>query len=93
MEKEKEIALYATIPYFGREYSVKFNDHNGYTNCSLTGYGKFPFNEYPGIPVYNMENNWDAVEKFGTIAERAKYDPNIMADMLKTSGIPTLENE
>jgi hypothetical protein len=57
---EKARAAYGTIPYYGGTYSVTFFKDKHGASSYLTGYGEFPFDEYPDIPVINYKGN-DAV--------------------------------
>jgi hypothetical protein len=54
-------ALYGTIPYFGGSYSVTFapekNATGSTTTSTLTGYGDFPFADFPDLPVIDYRNN------------------------------------
>lgn len=47
-------ARFGIIPFFGGEWTVIYN------NGSLRGYGDFPFDRFPGVPVVNFQGN-DAV--------------------------------
>ena len=53
MEK-KRFARFGIIPFFSGEWTVVYN------NGSLRGYGEFPFDRFPGVPVVNFCGN-DAV--------------------------------
>jgi hypothetical protein len=60
--KEKK-PLYAVIAYTGKQWTVHFeseydkNTHSGAVNCTLTGYGDFPTDRFPNIPVIDYTNN------------------------------------
>jgi hypothetical protein len=67
MNSKKEKPLYGTIPYYSGSWSVTFQKEksgtgNGETSHYLSGYGDFPFEKYPNIPVINYRDN-DAVFK------------------------------
>ena len=56
--------LYGTISFFGSSWSVthyeeRHGDGSSITSC-VEGYGEFPFEEYPGLPVIDFKGN-DAV--------------------------------
>ncbi len=61
-------AVYGTIPYFGNEWVVRFKPYGSVTSISHTGYGNFPRNRFPKIPVYQFKNvpfsKWDSLQKF-----------------------------
>ena len=54
--KTKEKAVYGVIPYFGGEWTVEMRKE-GNTTSRITGYGEFPFDRYPDIPVIDFRNN------------------------------------
>lgn len=53
--------LYGIIPYFGKEWTVIFKEEEN-SRETLSGYGDFPFNRFPNIPVINLENNNKVIE-------------------------------
>lgn len=57
----KDIAIHGIISYYGDTYTIVFKPQKNFTGSTttyhLTGYGKFPFNEYPNIPVVNYHKN------------------------------------
>ena len=61
MKKEK--AIMGTIPYFGGEWPVTFEPtQKGVRSLttSMSGYGEFPFDRFPNIPVVDFRENWES---------------------------------
>lgn len=56
--KETELPLYGSIPRTGKEYTVTIKERKTTTGCTITGsisgYGPFPFERFPGIPVIDF---------------------------------------
>jgi len=58
--KQEYIPLYGTIPFFGNAWNVTFKKIRSGTNFStstMSGYGDFPFERFPNIPVIDFTNN------------------------------------
>ena len=51
-----EIPLYATIPFFGNEWSVVYQacNENLESHASHSGYGDFPESRFPDIPLVDF---------------------------------------
>lgn len=99
--------LYGTIAYFGRSWSVTFNTRETYgrNGCnisasSLSGYGEFPFDEFPNIPVIDFRTceDWtiigrvSVVEAFGRQSDWRKDVPLVEAlELYKKAGCIVIE--
>lgn len=61
VRKEDKKALYGVISYTGGQYTVIFEKQTSADGCTsisnLSGYGDFPFESYPNIPVINYAKN------------------------------------
>ena len=58
--KKESIPLYGVIPFFGGEWTVTFKkvrDGKAWHSSRLSGYGAFPFERFPNIPVIDYTNN------------------------------------
>ena len=53
-----DIPVYGSIPYFGDAWSIEFEvqhrPNGNFITHSLSGYGSFPFEKYPLIPVIDF---------------------------------------
>lgn len=52
--------VYGVIAYTGGQWTVKFaaeKNESSFSTGSLTGYGPFPFERFPNIPVIDYTNN------------------------------------
>jgi hypothetical protein len=66
---DKNIPLYGSIPFLGGEYTITYREEKqkgSKTTGRLSGYGKFPFEKYPDIPVIdfrtaNEKSIWEAI--------------------------------
>ena len=60
-------AVYGIIAYTGKQWTVMFEREDKadgtYTTGSRTGYGSFPFHEYPGLPVIDYTDNEAVIDK------------------------------
>ena len=76
--ERKNIPLYGTIPYYGG-YSVTYrkekSPHGGECSHCLHGYGDFPFDKFPDIPVINFRNNDAVFHKPDYYVEEATISP------------------
>lgn len=73
---KQDVPLYGTIPYMGGEWSVTFKakvSTTSHATGSLSGYGAFPFERFPGLPVINYYKN-DAV--FASLKLKDSDRPN-----------------
>lgn len=52
----QDIPAYGTIPYSGKTWTITFKRQD-LTTSMLEGYGEFPFNDYPDLPVINYKDN------------------------------------
>lgn len=89
MTQNQHIPLYGTIPFYGGQYSVTFtavkNGDGCYTTSVLSGYGEFPFSEYPGMPVIDYRDNeavWEAL-KIRDNNRPAESNPHVYRGTLK----------
>jgi hypothetical protein len=61
----EEKALYGVIPYFAGEWTIRFQKEEREHSCSthsLSGYGDFPFDKFPDIPVIDFRDNDKVME-------------------------------
>ena len=62
---KKDKPVYGCISYFGGEWMVSFEatvSDGSYTTSSLSGYGEFPFDRFPSIPVIDYRNNDNVIK-------------------------------
>ena len=48
-------ALFGTVPHMGGEYSVTLACSGSLASACKSGYGEFPREEYPGVPVVRFD--------------------------------------
>jgi hypothetical protein len=54
---DKTIPLYATVSYSGNTWTVHYKAYGSTSNIIHTGYGVFPKDRFPNIPVIDYTNN------------------------------------
>ena len=74
MQENNSIPLYGTIPFFGGEWTVTFKktrDGKAWHTGNLSGYGDFPFDRFPNIPVIDYTGNDSVIDvlKWNTYIE------------------------
>jgi len=56
-QDDKTVPVYATINYFGNGWSVHYKSYGSTRNITHSGYGPFPHDRFPGIPVIDFTGN------------------------------------
>lgn len=85
-----ETALYTTIALGGNQWTIHFKkdkSENSTTSSTLTGYGQYPAEEYPGIPVVRLDLvGFKTALKFTSIPDdiRPQEETDIYSGMLET---------
>ena len=70
--KRNPKALYAMTCALGGQWTVVYMPEGSYSAHSLTGYGEFPVDRFPGIPHVDMrtseriDTSFYVAEQFGT---------------------------
>jgi len=82
------IPLYGIIAYTGNQWSITFKEElykNSSVTSTLSGYGTFPFDRYPGVPVINFNGAEKVIESLSISREfRPKEESGINSGTLET---------
>jgi hypothetical protein len=85
---DKNIPLYGIISYSGNQYTVIFKEEvYPYSTItgSLTGYGNFPYEKYPDIPVVNFTGADKVIESINISRDlRPKEESSNYSGTLQT---------
>lgn len=58
MKTPESTPIHGKISYYGKSWTIEFKPASPTcTHETLSGYGDFPFEKYPGLPVIDLENN------------------------------------
>jgi len=100
MIKDDRIPLYAVVSYTGNSWTVHFqlikNKNSVTSNITHSGYGQFPEDRFPGIPVIDYTNN-DAVintlsipvdDYPGEVFYHSRGTVQSYIDQIKNMGVP-----
>ena len=71
---------YGMIPFFGKAWSVTYEPKGSCSHKVLSGYGDFPFERFPGLPVIDLRDD-DRVDQW---LSRPNWDES-PADCLVTA--------
>lgn len=84
-----DIPLHGIISYTGDTWSVAFkpvkNETGSTTTGALSGYGKFPFADYPGLPVVNFTKNENVFKMIKEPTEKMPQFGGNLNDYLNTA--------
>lgn len=94
-----ETPLYGVIAALGGSWTIVFHPHGTHTARSLSGYGEFPFAEYPDMPVIDhrtsirVETSFYVAEEYGQHFPGGTYLPLAQAiERWRAAGCTIIEH-
>ena len=103
MDENKTKPVYAVISYYGNQWTVHYqcyelSDRSTVSNITTTGYGKFPYDRFPGIPVIDFTDNDNVIKSISIPLDDMPKEVNFHAkgslesylDTIRSFGIPVI---